>query len=334
MQTLRSSSQPQIPSATRISFLFAIALALVTRASAQDPGMQAAMAAQQASMQAQQAAAQAQMDAQQASANAAAAAAVYQQAIANAQNNTIVAPVVTAAPTFSVHANKVIAGTTVRLKTRSHYATIYYTTNGWAPTERSNRYTGPITITRTTLLQAIAVTRDSGVSLISSALYTVPGSQPHPEPLPLSIDGLLRAGTSLHLVTADTVSSKTAQVGDVLKLALNQDVKIGDSIVLPKGTPVEATITQADRSGHAGVPGDLSFEVHGLTVDGKQIPLNGGETMEGRNHYTRNLLILIPVLGDATLAFHGDEAQIVPGMRLTAEVSADTNLQPMQPVDQ
>ena len=329
MQMLSSS----FPSIARTSvFLFATTiLTLAAPALAQDPGAQAAMQAQQAAMQAQQAATQAQMQAQEAATNAASQA--NQQAIANAQTSTP-AVVFTAPPTFSVHAGNVIGGTTVRLKTRSRYATIYYTTNGWAPTERSHRYTGPITITHTTQLQAIAVARDSGTSLISSALFTVAGTKAHTEPGPLTIDGLLRAGTPLHLVTAATVSSKTAQVGDELKLALNQDVKVGDSIILAKGTPVVARITQADHSGHAGVPGDLSFEVRALTVDGKQIPLTGGETIEGRNHYGRNLLMLIPVVGDASIALHGDEAQIVPGMCLTADVSADTPLQLSQPSDQ
>ncbi|HEY3926975.1 MAG TPA: chitobiase/beta-hexosaminidase C-terminal domain-containing protein [Candidatus Koribacter sp.] len=274
-------------------------------------------------MQAQQAATQAQIQMQQASATAAAS----QQAAANAANSTSINPG-TAAPAFSIHSGSVPAGTTIRLKSRTHLATIYYTTNGWAPTIKSKRYTGPITISHTVVLQAIAVAPTTGQSLIASATYSVAGTLAHNEPAPLTTDGTLHAGTSLHLVTAATVSSKTAQVGDPIQLVLNQDVRVGATTVIPKGTPVEARIVQADHSGHLGVPGDIAFEVHSLTIDGKQIALTGGETLEGRNHYSRNHLVLIPVVGAAALAFRGDEAQINPGMPLTAAVAQDTPLEP------
>lgn len=34
-------------------------------------------------------------------------------------------------------------------------------------------------------------------------------------------------------------------------------------------------------------PGDVAFEVRGLKLDGRDIPLKGGETLEGANHYTQ-----------------------------------------------
>jgi hypothetical protein len=166
-------------------------------------------------------------------------------------------------------------------------------------------------------------------SPIASAKYIVRGAQTPTQPLALSTDGVLHAGTRLHLVTSSTVNSKTAQVGDNFKLMLDQDVVVGNTVVLPKGTPVDATVTQADPAGHAGAPGDVSFEVHSLTVRGKQIDLKGGETLEGANHYGRTKgLFLVPVVGLASLALRGDEAEIKPGMTLTASVAAETPLQP------
>lgn len=293
---------------------------------AQDPGMMAAQqAAQQAQTDAMQAAQQANQQAMQASQQA------NQQAMQNAQDT---APAVgvwccTQPPKFSVNPGVVDSGTTVRLKTSTHYAVIYYTTDGWSPTPASRRYTGPITIKHTMELQAIAVAPNTGRSLIASAKYTVPGSPKKIEPIALSGDGVLHAGTRLHLVTASTVTSKTAQIGDRLQLLLDQDVLLGDHVVLPKGTPVVATITQADPAGHAGVPGDVAFQIHGLTIDGREIPLQGGETLEGANHYTRAKgLLVVPVVGVAALALHGEEAEIRPGMTLTAAVAGDTALQP------
>ncbi len=288
------------------------------------------MAAQQAMQQAiqinQQAAQQAQLDMQQASQQAQQ---DMQQAMQNAQQNSVPTIAVTRPPSFSVKTGVVAPGTSVRIKCATHYAVIYFTTNGWTPTNASRRYKGPIPISTPTQLQAIAIAPNTAQSLITRATYTVQGPETTVQPLSLSADGVLHAGTRLHLATNSTANSKTAQVGDNLGLVLDQDVRIGDAIVVPKGTRVDATITQADHSGHMGTPGDLAFEVHSLTVRGTEISLRGGETLEGENHYgTPKALFLIPVVGQASLLVHGEEAEIKPGMTFTATVAADTPLQP------
>lgn len=291
----------------------------------QDPGAVAAQQATQQAIQAnQQAIQQSQQAAQQASQQATQA---TQQAMQDAQNTGPVIAI-TRPPEFSVRAGGVSPGTTVRIKCPTHYATIYYTTNGWTPTTASRRYQGPVTINTTTELQAIAIAPNFARSLITRADYTVRGSALAITPLALAPGGVLAAGTRLHLVTGATVDSRTARVGDSLSLLLNQDIKAGDTILASKGTPVQATITLADPAGHAGVPGDLAFEVHSLTIHGTVVPLRGGETLEGTNHYKARGLMLIPVAGIASLAIRGDEAQIKPGMTLTAAVAKDTPLQP------
>jgi hypothetical protein len=300
-------------------------LSLSITAASQDAGVIAAQqAAQQSAQQAEQANRDAVRDTQQANERAMR----ESQARIDAQNSTQngVAVTYTAAPSFSIKPGTVTAGTVVRLKSRSHYATIYFTTDGWSPTTNSKRYTGPITINQTTLIQAFAVAPDSVRSMLSTAKYVVPGTEKTVEPLALR-DALLRAGTQLELVTDATVNSKTALVGDALKLTLAQDVLVGDRVVLPKGTPVEASITQADPAGHAGTPGDVAFQVHALQVGDHQIALQGGATLEGTNHYKRTIgFIFVPVVGDAALLLHGEEAEIKPGMTLSASVVADTPL--------
>ncbi len=235
-------------------------------------------------------------------------------------------------PSFSVKTGVVAPGTTVRMKCPTRYAVIYFTTNGWTPTPASRRYKGPIIINSTTQLQAIAIAPNMARSPIAIANYTVNGSATTVWPLTLAADGVLRARTRLHLVTNSTVYSKTAEVGDSIGILLNQDVKLGDAIVIPKGTPVDAAITQADSSGHMGAPGDIAFEVDSMTARGSTVPLFGGETLEGANHYSKvRGLILIPVAGAAGLLVRGDDAEIKPGMTFTVAVAADTPLMPSAP---
>lgn len=296
----------------------------------QDAGMMAAQQAMQAAQMANQQAMQdAQMANQQAMQFAQQASQDAQQAAQNASLYSGPSVAIARQPTFSVKAGVIAPGTTVRIKCPTRYAVIYFTTNGWTPTPASRRYRGPIPITGTTQLQAIAIAPNMVRSPIAVANYTVNGPVTPVYPLTLAADGVLRAKTRLHLVTNSTVNSKTAEVGDRISLQLDQDVKLGDAVAIPKGTPVDATITQADSSGHMGAPGDIAFEVDALTAGGTTVPLAGGETLEGANHYSRvRGLILIPVAGAAGLLVRGEDAEIKPGMTFTVAVAEDTPLKP------
>ena len=107
-----------------------------------------------------------------------------------------------------------------------------------------------------------------------------------------------------------------------------KSVRAGNAVLAPKGTPVLATIIVADHAAH-GLPGDLAFEVI-FTVHGTEVPLQGGETLEGLSRFDRedNDQIDIPGRGPAAKAIRHGEALIQPGMTFTAAVAKDTRLQP------
>jgi len=232
----------------------------------------------------------------------------------------------TGQPALSIKSGEVESGTTMRIKCHTRRAVIYYTTNGWTPTIASHRYLEPIKINSSMELQAIAVAPHMARSLVAKADYTVQGPRTSIQPVALPANGVLLAGTRLHLVTGSQLNSRTAQVGDTISILLNQEITAGNAILLPKGTPVQATITLADPAGHAGVPGELAFAVHSLTAKGLAIPLAGGETLEGANHYDARGLLLVPVAAIVSLTARGDEAQIKPGMEFTVAVAKDTPL--------
>ena len=253
------------------------------------------------------------------------------QSMQNSLANTPSAAAVTHAPSFSVKKGTVPAGTMVRIKCPTHYAVIYYTTNGWTPTISSRRYTGPITIKASTQLQAIAVAPNMLQSMLAQTSYTVKGPSIPVYPLALANDGVLHAKTRLHMVTNSTVNSKTAAVGDKIDILLDQDIKLGNFVIIPKGTPVDATITIADHSGIIGAPGDIAFEVHSLVLPGVEIPLKGGESLEGVNHVKRSAITFmalgLSVVGTIpAIMMHGGQAEIKPGMTFTVAVAQDTNL--------
>jgi Chitobiase/beta-hexosaminidase C-terminal domain len=251
-------------------------------------------------------------------------------------------------PKFSVKPGTYASAKTIKITDSTRGAIIYYTTDGWTPTASSNRYMGPITINSTTTLQAIAVFpyygpygQGFGRSLVVSAQYTISSpaataaSTPPIQPPPVQTvtappaDGrlTLAQGTPVPLTFEADVSSKTASVGDQIPLTLSEDLQVGNVAVAPKGTPAFALVTQVDKTGIGGGPGDITFQVDSLTVNGSIIKLRGFATREGEAK-PPNAAVLIPVVGPFTVFKHGTDAEIKPGTPFTAYVHADTSLPP------
>ena len=65
-------------------------------------------------------------------------------------------------------------------------ATIYYTTNGTTPTTSSSVYTGPITVSATETLKALAVASGYSNSAVASATYTLDGAVATPTFTPVA----------------------------------------------------------------------------------------------------------------------------------------------------
>jgi hypothetical protein len=80
----------------------------------------------------------------------------------------------TAMPTFSTAGGSYSTPQTVTLSDTTSGAVIYYTTNGASPTNSSTRYTGPITVSATETIRAIAVASGYNASAAATTVYTLP----------------------------------------------------------------------------------------------------------------------------------------------------------------
>jgi hypothetical protein len=299
----------------------------------QDPATQAIQAAQQAAQQSQQAA----MDAMhQASEAAQQAMQQSMQVSQDALNAPVVCCVFAAAPKFSVKPGKYSSPTTVRITDTTRGAIIYYSTDGWTPTTRSNRYLGPITISATTTLQAIAVVPGVGRSIVATAQYTVApanGAQGQENQAvntwtvspTITPDGklILAQDTPVPLVFVSEVNSKTAQVGDPIALSVADDLRFGNEVVMKKGTPVSGRVIQVDRTGIGGAPGVVAFQVETLNDKGMLVKLYGDATREG-DAKLPNAAVMIPFVGPLTVLKHGTDAVIKAGETFTGYLAADT----------
>ncbi len=314
-------------------------------AEAQDPGMMAAQQAQLATQIATQAAQQANDQMMQAAQQA------NQQAMQNAQQAASNFPTCSRCfarkPKFSVKPGAYSAPVTVKMKDSTRGAVIYYTTDGWTPTASSTRYMGPITIDSTTTLQAVAISPYGGRSLVATGVYTLNGvpptapvlpaatvststsAAPSPSAAPSDTEKILLArGTAVPLVFASDVSSKTAEIGDKISLRLADDLKVGDVVVAKKGSSAVATVTEVDKTGMGGMPGEVAFQVNSLQAGNTAIKLTGGAAKEGQDKVGKSMgLMFVPVV-PAGIFVRGKNAEINQGAAFTAFVDADTSLAP------
>jgi hypothetical protein len=86
---------------------------------------------------------------------------------------TIAPPPATAAPVFSPAAGSYISAQTVSITDATAGAAIYFTTNGTVPTASSTAYPGPIKVSSTETLMAVAIAPGYASSTVATAAYTI-----------------------------------------------------------------------------------------------------------------------------------------------------------------
>ena len=139
---------------------------------------------------------------------------------------------------------------------------------------------------------------------------------------------LVRDGEQVTLKFVAELSSKTAQVGDPVEFLLDEDLKVGDIVVVPKGAHAVGTVSAAKHAGMLGKPGDLSVQLQHIVAGDNHIRLRGtkGREGEGKTGATVALTVLFGPIG---LIKHGKDVKIPAGTPLTAYVDQDIWLPPI-----
>jgi hypothetical protein len=192
----------------------------------------------------------------------------------------------TAAPQLSKSSGLYSGTVTVRLKDHTKGATIYYTTDGWTPTRMSAKYTGPITIDSTTTLEAVAIAPNFARSIVSWSTYifrTPAPTTPASIAVQAGQDGsrVVASDAAIPLEFAQPLSSATAKVGDRVALTVAEDVKAGDTVAIPRGSPAVGSVVRVVPVRPGEDPGHVAFEVDSLTVGGRTLPLHRVAVLEG-----------------------------------------------------
>lgn len=139
---------------------------------------------------------------------------------------------------------------------------------------------------------------------------------------------LLKEGSLVPLKFAADLNSKTAHEGDPVEFVLDDDLKVGSSIIVPKGAHAVATVTDAKKAGMMGKPGELSVQMQYLVSGSNHVRIRGTKGREGDSK-TGATVALTVLFGPIGLIKHGKDVDIPAGTALTAYVDQDIWLPPL-----
>jgi hypothetical protein len=181
-------------------------------------------------------------------------------------------------PSFSVAQGSYPSAQTVTL-CASDGSTIYYTTNGQQPTTSSTQYTGPITVSSSEVIEAIAVQKGFTDSTVAVANYQI---APADTPIIDFPKGFASSSNLIALNGASQLSGSAIQLTD----ATNYSQASSAWYVVPVNvTSFQTSFTiQATNPGSSQMANGLTFTIQNqnpTSTDGSSLYVSGGPNAVG-----------------------------------------------------
>jgi hypothetical protein len=129
------------------------------------------------------------------------------------------------------------------------------------------------------LSQPLAFAQDAPSAPAAPIVAPAPAASPAPAVPAAKL--VLKEGTDVKLKFADDVSSKTAAEGDPVNLVLDEDLKVGDVVVVKAGAKAIGTISHSKKAGMLGKAGELNMRLEHLKADDERVKLRGSKGKEG-----------------------------------------------------
>ncbi len=135
----------------------------------------------------------------------------------------------------------------------------------------------------------------------------------------------LKEGTDVKLKFAQDLSSKTATDDDPVNLVLDEDLKVGEVMVVKAGAKALGTVTHAKKAGMMGKGGELNLRLEYLVTGDSRMRLRGTKGKEGEGKVGAAVALTV-LFGPIGLIKHGKNVEVKQGTPLLAYVDQDFTL--------
>lgn len=140
--------------------------------------------------------------------------------------------------------------------------------------------------------------------------------------------GLIRIpdATAIRLVVTEPLSSATNEVDDPVRFEVTEDVKVGDVVVVPKGSTAVGHVVEVEPKRRLGRAGKLNFSIdHVKAFDGSNVRLRASSTRKGDDR-TGTVIVGTVLLSPLFLIMRGKDINIPKGTSMMAYVDGDRDV--------
>lgn len=118
----------------------------------------------------------------------------------------------------------------------------------------------------------------------------------------------LPANTLLQLTPDKEISSKKINLGDKVAFTVVTDVSDGGTVVIPRGSPVEGSISFKTGKAIGGKSGKFEVTFEKVTIAGRTYAMKGVHRQEGKGNTAAALLGSILISGRSAVMLPGEFA--------------------------
>jgi hypothetical protein len=144
---------------------------------------------------------------------------------------------------------------------------------------------------------------------------------------------VLFEGTAVRLQLTKEVSSANAQVGDVVNFDTVEDVRLGDVVVIPKGSHALGKVTTVVPKRRMGRAGKLDISVEYVRLpSGDKLALSGSPQKSGKGHQGRmaGAMVVTGIIvwpaAPFFLFMHGKDITIPAGQEVAVYTAEDYDI--------
>jgi hypothetical protein len=131
----------------------------------------------------------------------------------------------------------------------------------------------------------------------------------------------LNSGVPITLAVSQEVNSSTHHAGDTFALTVLNDVRIGDTIVIPRGTPAQGEVTWRTGKGAFGKSGKLELSLRYIDLGGQHIPVSGEFRQEGEGNTVGTGVAILAAGVIGGLIVTGHRARLPVGRELMSQLA-------------